>query len=189
MRKCSHKDHINLSWPFLESQLYLKFLVRTRDGFCYPGFVTFQPNVSTAMIPFLLNHPFVPCLSLSEPFYGRNVRVNTARVWLRLVWQTKQLDQALAFNLTTSSSPSSWYCSSTLSSCWSGFPAICWNKRGGSCYCTLEMPFIVLGDKEWACHHEQCTPNALVARKWWTIIANTKHGVPVTLWVRACRFP
>jgi hypothetical protein len=36
-------------------------------------------------------------------------------------------------------------------------PAICWNKRGGSCYCTLEMPFIVLWNKAWASHHEKCT--------------------------------
>lgn len=57
----------------------------------------------------------------------------------------------------TSSSPSSWYCSSAFPSCWSGFPAICQNERGGSGCWTLEMCQ--------ACHHEKCTVNASVARK------------------------
>lgn len=125
------------------------------------------------------NHPSLPSLRLSKPFYTspRGRGLLQASVRPQTVWPP-------ALPLPTSSSPSSWYWSSTLSSCWSGFPAICWNKRGGSGYRTLEMGCPVLWDKEQAGHHEHYTFNASGARKWWLTILNTKPRMPITrsLW-------
>lgn len=124
-RNYSYKDtytQVHYSWK-AKCLLHSKLLVRAGGkGLGYP--VICSP----------MSH--CRCLlgaTLSDPAWSFHKRLPT-RTWEPLLRfagvsvSTRQRPQSPASHRPTSSSPSSWYCSSTLSSCWSGFPAICGNK-------------------------------------------------------------
>lgn len=134
---------------------------------------------------FALNNPFLSCLNLSEHFYRRHVKVNSAEVCLKLVYVIDPSDRSLGFN--------SYYLlfclflvlfiNIILLLVWISCHLLKQKGRFMLLY-IRDAFYTVLWDKEQACHHEKGTFKASGARKRWVIISNTKPRMSVTLSLR-----